>query len=244
MTMTLTDDLVARVARAHVDAGDTPELHYLAAADFLQIRTNLLSELPPGQDLWIFAYGSLLWNPCFAIAEEGHGTLHGWHRRFYFWLTRWQGTREQPGLMLSLDRGGCCRGVLFRIPPGGNDVAVDNLLQREMSATPPTNVPRWVTVRSGGEDIKAITFVADRAGPSYAAGVSERTSVAVLALAAGHVGSCADYLHQAVRSLESRKIRDRNLWRLQAKVAAFIAEIRPGEPLPILEKEIHHACEG
>lgn len=244
MMLALSDELVARVSPPLEDEGPAPELRYLSDEDLAGLSKTLLADLPQDECLWIFAYGSLLWNPCFPIAEERVGTAHGWHRRFCLWLTRWRGTRERPGLMLALDRGGSCRGVLYRIAPEDRDAALDSLLWREMGATPPTNVPRWVSVRSGGETMRAIAFVADPSGPAYAARLPDDRVVPILALAAGHIGSCADYLQKAVQSLERHAIRDRNLWRLQGKVAAFIAACEAGDPLPRHEPEVRHACEG
>ncbi|TBA68923.1 gamma-glutamylcyclotransferase [Rhizobium ruizarguesonis] len=244
MTMSLTEELVARVRRNIEDAGPAPGLICLEDDDYFAIRRRLLADRSADQDLWVFAYGSLLWNPCFAAAEERIGTVHGWHRRFSFWLTRWRGTPDRPGLMMALDRGGSCRGVLYRLSRDGEEALIDQFLMREMSANPPTNVPRWVTVRSEGETLRAITFVADRSGPAYAAPHPEEMTVEVLALAAGHLGSCADYLRNAVVQLESRRIRDTTLWRLQAKVAAYIAALPLDMPMPKSRMEISHACEG
>ena len=244
MPLTLTEELLAKVHRAIEDAGPSPGMVELADRDFAGIRDALLAGRSPGAPVWVFAYGSLLWNPCFEAADERVATVHGWHRRFSLWLTRWRGTRERPGLMLALDRGGSCRGVIYRLAEDGIEAAIDRLLRREMSANPPTNVPRWVGVRSGGETTRAIAFVADRAGPAYAAAVSEEKTVEVLALAAGHIGSCADYLRKTVSQLEHRNIRDMTLWRLQRKVAAYLTALPPGDPLPRAEAGVVHACEG
>lgn len=244
MRLRLSEDLIAKVSRTLVDEGPAPDLRYMSDEDFTDLRKTLLAGLPDGESLWIFAYGSLLWDPCFPIAEKRIGTAHGWHRRFAMWLTRWRGTRDQPGLMLALDRGGSCRGILYRIPGDQHDGAIESLLWREMGATPPTNVPRWLTVRSGGEDIRAIAFVADPAGPAFAVKLPDEETVPVLALAAGHLGSCADYLRNTVTNLERYAIHDRNLWRLQGKVAAFIAALDLEQPLPTYPGTVSHACEG
>ena len=71
----------------------------------------------PGADVWVFGYGSLMWNPAFDYAERQVGIVRGYHRRFCLWLEMGRGSPANPGLMLALDRGGVCRGVAFRIPP-------------------------------------------------------------------------------------------------------------------------------
>ena len=113
MTIALTEDLLARIDHRIEDAGPASGLRSLEDRDYAAIRKQLLAARP--RDVWVFAYGSLLWNPCFEFVEERPATVHGWHRRFSLWLTRWRGTRERPGLMLALDRGGSCRGVVYRL---------------------------------------------------------------------------------------------------------------------------------
>ncbi|MER9655796.1 gamma-glutamylcyclotransferase [Mesorhizobium sp. M0152] len=242
MKIALTEDLIAKVGRKIDDAGPAPGQRSLEDHHYLEIRRRLLAGRP--RDVWVFAYGSLLWNPCFDALEERPATVDGWHRRFSLWLTRWRGTRERPGLMLALDRGGSCRGVIYRLSDHDIDAAIDRLLRREMSADPPTNIPRWVSVRTAGGNLRAIAFVADRSGPGYAPALPEQTTVEILSLAAGHVGSCADYLRRTVIQLEARNIRDATLWRLQGKVAAYLASLQSSAPLPSSTVEIDHACEG
>ncbi len=75
-----------------------------------------LARHPPGEDVWLFGYGSLMWNPAIEFAERRGGVVHGWHRRFCLWLHAGRGSPDNPGLMLALERGGRCAGMLFRIP--------------------------------------------------------------------------------------------------------------------------------
>jgi cation transport protein ChaC len=86
----------------------------------------------PGEDVWVFGYGSLMWNPAFLYTERRLGLVRGYHRRFCLWQTRGRGTPECRGLTLALDRGGVCRGMAFRIAAS---VAREELLlvwRREM----------------------------------------------------------------------------------------------------------------
>ncbi|TPJ31556.1 gamma-glutamylcyclotransferase [Mesorhizobium sp. B2-7-2] len=212
MNIALTEDLLVKIDCTIDDPGSAPGLRYMEDHDYLAIGKRLLADRR--RNVWVFAYGSLLWNPCFEFVEERPATVYGWHRRFSLWLTRWRGSRERPGLMLALDRGGSCRGVVYRLHDHNIDLAINRLLRREMAANPPTNVPRWVSVRSAGGQLPAIAFVANRAGPGYAAALPEETTVEILSLAAGHIGSCADYLRRTVLQLEIRNIRDATLWRL------------------------------
>jgi cation transport protein ChaC len=150
------------------------------------------------------------------------GTAYGWHRAFCLRITRWRASENQPGLMMGLDRGGQCRGVLLRIPEATVEENLGKLVRREMSAKPPTNVPRWVSVKTEAGPVRAIAFVINRKGRVYAGNISPEEVARVLAKACGHWGSCAEYLHNTVVHLEERGIHDRNLWRLQGLVAQRI----------------------
>src|SRR5690606_23043046 len=76
-------------------------------------------ENAPTSGLWLFAYGSLIWNPCFEWVERRPALAHGWRRSFCLGWDHWfRGSVERPGLMLALDRGGRCKGVAYRLPAG------------------------------------------------------------------------------------------------------------------------------
>jgi glutathione-specific gamma-glutamylcyclotransferase len=222
--MLLTSELVARIDRTVVDAGPSPGFDPMTEADYLALAERLLSERPCGQPLFVFAYGSLLWKPAFEPSEERTAIAHGWHRTFRLRLTRWRGTADHPGLMLILDRGGSCRGIVQRIPDADAHRAILALLRREVSSRVTTNRPRWICVTIDGVRQKAIAFCADRQGPAYAGRQSETAMADILATAVGHLGSCADYLLRTVDNLHKRGIRDRKLWKLQAMVATRILE--------------------
>jgi cation transport protein ChaC len=179
-----------------------------------------------GDDIWLFAYGSLLWNRPFEVEEQVPAVLHGWHRAFCIRLTRFRGTPEQPGLMMSLVLGGSCRGALYRV--AGHRVLEDlrKLWRREMTVKPPTSPPRWVTAKAGQAAVRAIVFAADRKGCNFVTGLTEEEIASVLCAAVGHWGSGAEYLMQTVEHLEYLGIRDANLWRLQRLVAQRLVELK------------------
>lgn len=220
--MQLTAELVTRARRTVADSGPSPGFVPMTDHDYEALADEVLADRPSVGPLWVFAYGSLLWKPAFAPADDRHAVAPGWHRTFRLKLNRWRGTPEHPGLMLVLDRGGRCHGAVQRIPEADTRGALIALLRREVSSRTSTNRPRWILVDVDGVRTKAIAFCADRNGPAYA-GRQPLTAVAdVLATAAGHVGSCAEYLLRTVDGLERRGIRDRKLWQLQAMVAERI----------------------
>lgn len=172
----------------------------------------------PNSDVWLFAYGSLVWNPIINFKDRRVGTVYGWHRRFCLWTPVGRGTPDNPGLVLGLDRGGSCRGVVYRV--AAVDVATELLLlwQREMIAG--TYVPRWVKVFNGEQVVEAIAFVINRQHSLYAGSLSLETTIKSLATASGHLGSSADYLLQTIDGLATVGIKDETLLLLRDRVVA------------------------
>jgi len=181
----------------------------------------------PAGDLWLFAYGSLIWNPDHDFVEQARAIALGWHRSFCLTLTRWRGTREVPALMMALDRGGRCTGVAYRLPPGDRMKQIEVLLRRETDGIPATNVARWISVNTTAGPIRALAFVASRQGPAYARPQPHPVAAQIIARAAGHWGSAATYLQRTVAKLDEHGIRDRNLWELQKLVAEEIRRSTP-----------------
>jgi cation transport protein ChaC len=124
--------------------------------------------------------------------------------------------------MLSLDRGGQCEGVAYRLPPDAVEANLGRLLRREMRAKTAAHSPRWVTVHTDDAPLHAIAFVINRKGGRYVGGLSLEETADALAVAAGPVGSMAEYLYSTVHHLEALGIHDKRLWRLQELVGERI----------------------
>jgi cation transport protein ChaC len=220
----LTEELVRLVERTEPDPGPEEGTIEHSFEDFENLAEELLSDYSP-DTLWVFAYGSLIWNPEFDYNQVVQATAHGWHRSFCLLLTRWRGTRELPALMLALDRGGMCNGNVYALPNQDHKAQIIRLLEREIDANPPTNVPRWIDVSADGNDLKALTFIADPEGPAYAGKLPLKKVAWTLARAAGHWGSSAQYLYNTFSMLESSGIHDESIWELQALVAKEITDL-------------------
>ena len=193
-------------------------VNFLSEDQLQESMRQTLGQLPPSSDVWIFAYGSLIWNPIFRFAEQRVGTIHGWHRRFCLWVPRGRGTPDNPGLVLGLDKGGSCRGIVYRI--AATDVPSELLLvwRREMLVG--SYIPRWVRVFDGTQKLDAIAFVINRHHRAYAGDISLETTVNSIATASGELGSCADYLMQTLNGLMTVGIKDKPLLRLRDRVLA------------------------
>ncbi|WP_296745354.1 gamma-glutamylcyclotransferase [Mesorhizobium sp.] len=222
-TMSLTEELVARCFRTVEDAGPDPAATHLDDRDYEEMLDLFEAQLPASEPLWLFGYGSLIWKPEIEHVEERVALARGWHRSFCMNMTRWRGTRESPGLMMALDRGGQCKGVAFRLTDGDRRHKLDRLLRREVTLKPTSYHPRLLNLVSDKGPLKALAFVINRKGTTYTGPLSEGEVVERLATCCGHWGSGADYLYNTVKNLEARGIHDSHLWRLQELVAARIA---------------------
>lgn len=223
--MALTPALVALTQRAMDDPGPEADIVYHTEADYDDWVRTMLASHPPGQDAWLFAYGSLIWKPEIEHVDVQNGTAEGWHRSFCFRITRWRATRDQPGLMMALDRGGQCQGVLYRLPNQSLQAQFGKLFRREFTAKPPNSMPCWITVKTSHGPVQALTFVMNRESPVFVGTLAPAVVADTLAKACGHWGSGAEYLYNTVLHLEDRNIHDQNLWQLQQLVADRIDAI-------------------
>jgi cation transport protein ChaC len=195
-----------------------PTASFLSEAELQASLSNTLQQQQPDSDVWLFAYGSPIWNPVFKFVERRVGTIYGFHRRFCLWVPAGRGTPDNPGLVLGLDRGGSCRGIAFRIAAADVSSELPLVWRREMIVG--SYVPRWVRVEDGEQGFKAIAFVINRHHRRYAGELLKGTTVNSIATASGHLGSCADYLMQTVNGLLSVGIKDKHLLLLRNQVMA------------------------
>ena len=222
-TLSLTSDHIARVHRPIDDQGLAPGAELHSDADYEGWVERIIRSHPaPTAPTSLFAYGSLIWKPEIEHVGEQLGVARGWHRAFCIRISRFRGTPEQPGLMMALDRGGQCQGVLYELPQRNLEGQFGKLFRREFTYKPANSIPRWIKVETASGAIPALTFVMNRASPRYVGGLSPDSVADVLARACGHWGTGAEYLLNTVTHLEKRGIRDGNLWRLQALVAEQI----------------------
>ena len=175
--------------------------------------------------VWLFAYGSLIWNPAFHFSDRRIATIYGHHRRFCLWTHLGRGCPERPGLVLGLERGGSCRGVAYRVAPEIAREELGIVWRREMVSG--AYLPRWITARTERGPVRAIGFVINHAHERYARYLPDQRVAEVIATAEGRLGPCADYLVNTVDHLAELGIHDAPLERLRARVLALRAAASP-----------------
>src|SRR5574343_100899 len=135
------------------------------AADPPDPRLGALLDECRQRPLWLFAYGSLVWKRGFPVSEERLARVHGWHRHFRMRSRVNRGTVEQPGLVLGLSPGGCCRGLVLRVPHEQAVPTLQALWLREMPTGSYT--PRWLRCETAGGAVSALAFTLDRHHPAH-----------------------------------------------------------------------------
>ncbi len=167
--------------------------------------SEALADAARGQ-VWIFAYGSLMWRPGFAHDESLPARLHGYHRALCIYSIVHRGTAERPGLVLGLDRGGSCRGWAFRVERAREPDVLAYLDARELV----THVYRRkrLPVTIAGARVPAWCYVARQDHVQYAGKVDEHRLLELVRGGAGRSGRCCDYVVSTVAHLEQMGIRD------------------------------------
>jgi glutathione-specific gamma-glutamylcyclotransferase len=155
---------------------------------------------------WIFGYGSLMWKPGFSFRRSLPATIYGYRRALcvFSWVHR--GTRENPGLVLGLDRGGSCTGIAFEVDPHDWEATVSYLRGREQV----TDVYREATVQAylsgGSEIVRALTFLVDRAHPQYTGKMAVKDQIEHVRHGAGQSGKNDEYVMNTLAHLRQMGI--------------------------------------
>ncbi|VVE29900.1 gamma-glutamyl cyclotransferase [Pandoraea cepalis] len=186
------------------DLGDARHLSQQELAGSLD---TALAHWDGREDLWIFAYGSLIWNPGLPVEESLHARVFGYHRGLYLWSRVNRGTPEQPGLVLALDRGGSCAGVALRLSAAKARAELETLWYREMAMG--SYRPAWLNCAlADGRSAPALAFVMRRDVKSYAGRLPDDIIRKVFDQAQGRYGTTHDYVARTVKALRDAGMPD------------------------------------
>ncbi|WP_223422752.1 gamma-glutamylcyclotransferase [Tateyamaria pelophila] len=174
--------------------------------------------------MWVFGYGSLLWNPGFDVAEEVMATLPGYARSFCMRSIHHRGSEEKPGLVLALDevREAQCHGVALRVAPGTEDATLTYLRERELISSAYLEKVLEVTL-AGGQVVTAVTYVIDADHVQYCGGLPLEEQARIIANAHGGRGPNSEYLYNTAEHLHALGVADADLDWLACRVAALLA---------------------
>ena len=193
----------------------------LSPTELLATLRAALEPWEPGTPFYIFAYGSLMWNPEFAWDARHVATVRGYHRSFRIWSRINRGTPENPGLVLTLECGGSCRGLVYRIHPDRVQEEMSRIWKREMTFG--SYRPKWLNCVVGDKTFRALVFTVNRQCSGYAGNIPEPVVVEAIASAKGRYGPAHDYLFKTIEALRSHGIRDERVEHLANLVRARLA---------------------
>jgi len=199
------------------------EMSLMDEAEYEASRRVILDHAAETGELWVFGYGSLIWNPLVEVADRRPARLPGHARRFCVWAPIGRGSPECPGLWLALDEGGGpCDGVALRLPDGAWDAETTILWRREMISG--VYRPAWLTLETAEGPLPACVFLSNPAHDRYAETVPHDDQVSAIAQAAGSLGTCRSYLYDLGTGLRGHGLSDPYIDRLEQDVRAKVGE--------------------
>ena len=181
--------------------------------------------------MWLFGYGSLMWNPEVTYDRRIPARVYGYHQSLCLWSRVNRGTLDCPGLVAGLDRGGSCAGIAYRLPVQTAGDELERLWEREMFMG--SYVPRWLDCRlhsnaREGALVPALAFVVRRDAQNYAGKLSEAEILAVFERGScGRFGTSLEYLTKTVSSLRENGLRDPHLEKLARHADTQVPKIKP-----------------
>ena len=209
-----------RIEQIIADARKAGYDFFLSSEQRAASLEKALKRYEPGEEVWIFAYGSLMWNPALEFVEASPCSVEGWRRSFCFWTPLGRGTPELPGLMLALEGGGNCEGIAYRLAPDRVRSELEILWNREMLSG--FYQARWVpTLLRDGRMVTAVTFVVDTAHCQYCGDLPMERAAHHIAFAEGRRGACRDYLTNTAEQARLLGIHDPYIEELMDRVAAL-----------------------
>ena len=203
--------------------GQLSEGRYLTEEERKASLQEMLKSRPGGDGVWVFAYGSLMWNPALKFVESQRCTLKNWKRAFCMKLTAGRATGKNPGRMLALVPGVGTEGVAYRIADEELEPELLVLWKREMSTT--SYVPRWESAElENGEMVSVLVFVMRQDDTTYDCNYESDNAVHCIVRAQGPLGTNADYLLRLSNALEVNNICDPYIHKLAQKVEELASE--------------------
>ncbi|NNM63807.1 MAG: gamma-glutamylcyclotransferase [Burkholderiales bacterium] len=200
------------------DIADIHDLPQFPGRDPQDMLEATLAVRPAG-DLWVFGYGSLIWNPEVAHAEMRPARVWGWRRTLRMWSRINRGTEHEPGLVFALMAGGSCCGIALRVPQARAERELRLLWKREMPRA--VYDPRWLRCHTPQGPVRALAFTLDRASPSYTGELDDARILAILRDCRGRYGTTLDYVARTAHALRMIGIRDAEIERIMHLAGRF-----------------------
>lgn len=199
---------------------------FISVEDREASRQSILKDHPETEDLWVFGYGSLMWNPALAVTESRKAHVKGWKRSFCLQLIIGRAMPDKPGLMLAIEPGSEMTGVVHRIDREAIDSETSILWMREMLSG--AYIPAWIDAETPDGPVRAVTFVINAAHDRYAGVLPLDEQARRIATAEGQAGNNRDYLYRCRAELQRMGVADSYVEALFSAVTNITGET--GEP--------------
>ena len=183
----------------------------LSPTELLASLRNALTPWTPGTPFWIFAYGSLMWNPSFTFDVRHVATIRGYHRSFRVWSRINRGTPDKPGLVLTLERGGSCRGLAHRLPARDYDAVRRYLWRREIENDGVYVEESRPIHLADGRTVRSLVYLADRAHRQFAGKLPLVKALRLVRQGKGATGTNIEYVRNTIAHLRELGLRDKGL---------------------------------
>ncbi|MGC8702727.1 MAG: gamma-glutamylcyclotransferase [Thiomonas sp.] len=197
------------------DVDDHHGLPQFPGRDPQDMLEATLASRPDG-DLWLFGYGSLIWNPEVVHEEVRPARVWGWRRTLRMWSRINRGTEQAPGLVFALMSGGSCSGIALRVPQHCAERELRQLWKREMPRA--VYDPRWLRTRTPHGVVQALAFTLHPDSPSYTGELDDQQLIEILRNCRGRYGTTLEYVARTARALRAIGIRDAEIERIMALV--------------------------
>ena len=215
----LKDGVIRKMAEKRNDGEDGMEI--ASDEQLLASRREIVPDDADVSDIWVFGYGSLIFNPVMKHIECAPSRIYGYHRRFCLWTRLGRGSPDCPGLVLSLDRGGSCAGISYRLDKKCALAELDLLWRREMVTL--SYRARLLNIHTPRGKRRAIAFVSRTDCAAYATPMTLEREAEVIARAVGFIGPCHEYLFDTLEALRANGIADPHMERLARTVKRRLA---------------------
>jgi len=175
------------------------------------------------KNIWIFGYGSLIWQPGFQFCHSEIARLKDYKRSFCMWSIHYRGTPKHMGLVLALDNEprSYCDGLAFKVDEDNADNVLAYLRKRELISDAYLEVKIDIELNSG-RLVSAYTYVINRNHEQYAKDLSIKVQADIISSAVGINGPNSDYLFNVTKYLRDLKIEDPELEELSNKTLSRI----------------------
>lgn len=204
------DDKLREIARKH-GFGDK----LLDDKTLLNSRQQLIPDNFK-DDVWLFGYGSLIWNPVVEPIEKRNVKIYGYRRKYCLKSEMGRGSKKYPGLVLGLNAGGSALGQALKINTKSAPLELDLIWRREMITG--AYIPKILKGHTVKGKINMIAFVINKSHENYLCSISEAKTALMISKAQGYLGTACEYLNKTCESLKNLGLRDSYLERLKKRI--------------------------